>query len=85
MDGEGDPSSMSEVWNGKAVLSKPLAHYLEDWTKTEEGSICVFTNYDCDRAIDVNDSEELTDEQRINNLRTIFAKKGINLVWRPDE
>lgn len=36
-------------------------------------------------AIDINDSETLTDEMIIDKLRPIFAKFNIEIDWRPDE
>lgn len=37
-----------------------------------------------DKAIAINDSEGLTDEERVAKLRPIFRAAGRILVWRPD-
>jgi hypothetical protein len=78
MQGKGSPEELlTELDWSKAPA------YFDRWVDEREGE--VEDGYWTAKAIDINDEHRCTDEERIEMLRPIFERKGIEIVWLPNE
>lgn len=68
-----DPKSVSDLYHQQFLL-------------TDRTDITTVTNKDFARsAMTINDDLNSSDEEKIEALRPIFAKVGIEIDWRPNE
>lgn len=64
---------------GSEVILKDVPKEYAHWLDTPDCSM------DVHNAIRANDSPMTSDEEKIAELRPIFAKHGITIEWRPSE
>lgn len=78
-----DPVFFQECATPLTVASMPQVpeDYKADWLIEDRTHV----TSKCSEAMMFNDKMALSDAERIERLQPIFAAKGINLIWRPDE
>jgi len=79
---------LTEVYStpGRLRVAAPEScprEYAQDWV--DESKVNPSDNADSNQAVDINDNSHTTDDEKIEALRPIFASKGIELDWRPNE
>lgn len=66
-------------------LLGPDDAYARRWCREDPWSASRVSNESAVRAMEINDDEGTTDEEKIEALRPIFARHNIEIDWRPNE
>jgi hypothetical protein len=67
-------------------LQGDQAAYADRWTKESEyGIVRDYNSAGAGTLMDINDDIKITDEERVERMRPIFAEYGIELVFLPNE
>jgi len=81
MQGLGSPE---ELLRFRVMEWEEAPAYFDRWVERDDDGD-IEDGYWTTKAIDINDEHNCTDEERIYMLRPIFERKGIEIVWLPNE